>query len=289
MAIFVVTYRTETGEQIKQKLTAVSCAAALDEVRARRGEPVSVVSQGALWRVFVKGLALGVMVAGLVLAAGMGLVKRMTVPQVCRVEAVEPMTPRVELVEPVKRVETETLSVTTNSTGYVTRIFVENGKRRRVITKLPARQPRQVDELIAWMMNAEPGDDPPTSTQHMVVDDDFKWALTNKICVLKSDGEEIAEMKRAVLATRTELLQLVEKGMDVEQALLTLSSRICSEANIRTEVLVELKSLYDQGDPEGARQFVSEMNAAFEQLGIKPLTLPGMIESPVVHLPKDPQ
>lgn len=173
------------------------------------------------------------------------------------------------------RDESIPVSVTTNKSGYITEVYIENGKRRRVIKEPPPVFENAADQMIAWMMSAEPGQELPPYPIDASINEDFKNSLTNKITILPTDSPKVVEMKQAVLETRVELLKLMEQGMTVEQALKEHRDLVNENAKIRTDALIEMKRIYDSGDLEGTAQYVTKMNQAFEQMGIQPLVIPG--------------
>ena len=169
--------------------------------------------------------------------------------------------------EPV-RDESQPLSVVTNASGYIIETYLRDGKRTKVIKEPPPIFTNPADQVISWMMSAQPGQEIPPFPIDKSIEEDFKRSLTNNLAVLDTDDEKVAALKQSVLETRRELVKMLEKGYTVQEALTEHRRLVNENAKIRTDALLELQKIKADGDLEGAKKYVFKMNTAFRQMGI---------------------
>lgn len=169
--------------------------------------------------------------------------------------------------EPV-RDESQPLSVVTNASGYIIETYLRDGKRTKVIKEPPPIFTNPADQVVSWMMSAQPGQEIPPFPIDKSIEEDFKRSLTNSLAVLDTDDEKVAALKQSVLETRRELVKMLEQGYTVQEALTEHRRLVNENAKIRTDALLELQKIKADGDLEGAKKYVFKMNTAFRQMGI---------------------
>lgn len=303
---FTCTYRNAQGAPTTEVIEAASRADAFVQLKARGIAPTRVVAGGKLQTSGTHapdsplrrpaGPLRGALAGLCVVAAGVGAwfclapkgrpagekpqpaehVKAKPVVQVAKpatnaapVRAEEPQQPLPETVP--ARDENLPESVVTNKSGYIIETYLKDGKRTKVVREPPPVFENPADQVIAWMMSAQPGQEIPPFPIDKSIEEDFKRSLTNSLAVLDTDDEQVAALKRSVLATRQELVAMLEKGYTVQEALTEHRRLVNDNAKIRTEALLELQRIKAEGDLEGARKYVFKMNAAFQQMGVAPL------------------
>jgi len=102
----------------------------------------------------------------------------------------------------------------------------------------------------------------------------FLESLKTKIEILDSDDEKIKAMKQAVIETREQIKSLMDQGQTFSQIIGEHQRLVNENAKIRQDAILELKSIIDSGDIEGAVKYKRQINVALSQMGIKELAIP---------------
>jgi len=130
------------------------------------------------------------------------------------------------------------------------------------------------DQVLAMAVGGAPGQDIPPLPLSKGIEEDFKNSLTNKIEILPTDDERVKALKQAVIETRAQMKEMVDKGYSVEEVLNQHQKMLAANAKARRDAIVELKGILDSGDAAAAGHYVNVMNAAFQQVGIEPISMP---------------
>ena len=81
-------------------------------------------------------------------------------------------------------------------------------------------------------------------------------------------------MKQAVIDVREELKKVVASGGSVQEALATHQQLVNDNGRLRAQAQAEIRRYMDEGDVEGARNYVKTINQALEQMGVKGVSMP---------------
>ena len=131
-----------------------------------------------------------------------------------------------------------------------------------------------VDQTIAMLMSIPPGQPIPPVPLRPGAEEEFRKSLENPIEILETDSDEIVEMKKAVMQTREEMKQLMDKGYSIQQIIAEHRQLANESAKVRQRAIKEVREIVENGDDESARKYVATINAAFQQMGIPEITLP---------------
>ena len=130
------------------------------------------------------------------------------------------------------------------------------------------------DQVLAMAVGGAPGQDIPPLPLSKGIEEDFKNSLTNKIEILPTDDERVKAIKQAVIETRAQMKEMVDKGYSVEEVLNQHQKMLATNAKARRDAIVELKGIIDSGDAAAAEHYLNVMNTAFQQVGIEPISMP---------------
>ena len=130
------------------------------------------------------------------------------------------------------------------------------------------------DQVLAMAVGGAPGQDIPPLPLSKGIEEDFKNSLTNKIEILPTDDERVKALKQAVIETRAQMKEMVDKGYSVEEVLNQHQKMLAANAKARRDAIVELRGILESGDAAAAEHYVNVMNAAFQQVGIEPISMP---------------
>jgi len=106
------------------------------------------------------------------------------------------------------------------------------------------------------------------------LDMDFVNSLSNEIVIYDDDDDRTANIKENVAVTKNQLLELVKQGRSVSEVLKEYEKQTNERAAIRSEAQVELSNLIKNGSTKEAKAYLENINKAFGDLGIEPITLP---------------
>lgn len=169
----------------------------------------------------------------------------------------------------------EVLSVTTNKSGYIVeRVRNPDGTTRRRVRTPPPIFKHGSDQMIAMVLSAPPGQAIPPMPANAVSDKEFLDSLKEEIEILDTDSDEVKNMKANVIVARNEIKAMMAKGYSAQQVLQEHLDLSNDNAKLRTDALLELKSILESGDRDGARRYAVSMNAAFQQMGVMEIPVP---------------
>lgn len=129
------------------------------------------------------------------------------------------------------------------------------------------------DQLLSMAVNSGDGDMPPMPLGGNL-DAEFKKSLSVPIVINDTDDPKVKEVKRRVIEAREEMKALMADGMSVKEVLEEMQKQANFNADTRRRVYAEARSIFDSGDVDGARMFVTRMNAALGEMGIKEIEMP---------------
>lgn len=170
----------------------------------------------------------------------------------------------------------EIISVVTNRSGYIIeRIRNPDGTTSKRVHSLPPVFRHASDQMIAMVLSVPPGQAIPPMPMNAFTDEEFKRALEEDIAILDSDSDEIKELKAKVIVARSEIKSLMASGASAFQILQEHQNIFNDNAKLHADALIEMKSILASGDREEARKYAIAMNAAFQQMGVQQIPVPG--------------
>jgi len=140
--------------------------------------------------------------------------------------------------------------------------------------KHPHSYKTATEGLIAMAMSVPPGEMVPPLPISKDLDMDFVNSLSNEIVIYDDDDDRTANIKENVAVTKNQLLELVKQGRSVSEVLKEYEKQTNERAAIRSEAQVELSNLIKNGSTKEAKAYLENINKAFGDLGIEPITLP---------------
>ena len=157
------------------------------------------------------------------------------------------------------------LSAETNDNGAVVeKVLLPDGKMRCIVHAPPQVWDNAADQMIAMAISIKEGvEAAPMPTG--VTDDEFRRIVQKDIVIKNDDSPEIKELKKKVRETRKEILDIMdETGDSFEQVLQRHHDEMNEDTATRNQALKELAE-------EDVHKYVTVMNAALQQAGIKGL------------------
>ncbi len=167
------------------------------------------------------------------------------------------------------------ISAQTNKSGYVIeRVRNPDGTIGKRIHSPPPLFKHQSDQMIAIMLSASPGQAIPPMPDNAFTDEEFMRSLEEPIKILDTDRPEVKDMKAKVIVAREDIRAMMKKGYSALQVLQEHRDLFNDNAKLHSDALMELNSILESGDREGARKYAVAMNAAFQQMGVPELKVP---------------
>lgn len=129
---------------------------------------------------------------------------------------------------------------------------------------------------IACLLSLKPGativGDPPYRGRLIA---DFIESLKDPIIVKDADSEHDKELKRAVIATKIDLKEAMDRGENIEQILLDARAECRRLAEYKRLLQDEVREKVKDGEmsPEDFKDYVDAANKMLEDKGIAPLRL----------------
>ena len=165
------------------------------------------------------------------------------------------------------------ISATTNADGTVVeRIRTDDGKlHSKVYSVADSVLPTRTDQLLAMAVDGD-GNGPPMPGVTKDDEKRFLESLRRPIEILDTDTPDVRALKEKVMQAREDMVTLLSQGRGFAEVLAEHRKMQEENAGVRREVAAELRSLVESGDTAGALEYRKRMNAALEQMGIKPLT-----------------
>jgi len=165
------------------------------------------------------------------------------------------------------------ISATTNADGTVIeRIRTDDGKiHSKVYSVAEPVFASAADQLLAAAVDGD-GDGPPMPGATAADEKRFLESLKKPIEILDTDTPEIRALKEKVIQARADMAEMLSQGRGFAEVLAEHRKMQEENAAVRREVAGELQTLVESGDTEAALEYRKRVNAALEQMGVKPLT-----------------
>ena len=166
-------------------------------------------------------------------------------------------------------------TVKTNGWSTYERIVTADGKKHGVVgsTVKPIFD-NGSDQLLAMAVRASQDTEMPPMPLSPLVESDFLESLKKPIVINDDDSEEVKQLKRDVMQAREDMMDLMKKGMTIEQALAEHFKMSNENVGIRNKAVEELRAILDSGDEEGALKYMEAVNATLEKLGAMKIEIP---------------
>ena len=126
------------------------------------------------------------------------------------------------------------------------------------------------DQLLAMALSSDDSAMPPLPIGSSA-DTDFRKSLETPIEVLDSDSPEVRALKENIAEARAEMSRMLAKGYTVQEVLAERSKLVAENSEIRRNAERELRAIEESGDMESARKYANSVNAALQQMGIRPI------------------
>lgn len=163
----------------------------------------------------------------------------------------------------------------TNENGTVVQILTtKDGKTHRVTTPPKPVFDNASDQLIAMAVSGAEHDSMAPMPLSASIESDFRKSLEKPVVIDETDSDEVKRMKQAVIEVREELKKVVASGGSVQEALATHQQLVNDNGRLRAQAQAEIRRYMDEGDVEGARNYVKTINQALEQMGVKGVSMP---------------
>ena len=165
------------------------------------------------------------------------------------------------------------ISATTNADGTVIeRIRTDDGKiHSKVYSAAEPVFGYATDQLLAAAVDGD-SDGPPMPGATAADEKLFLESLKKPIEILDTDTPDIRALKEKVMQARADMAELLSQGREFAEVLAEHRKMQEENAAVRREVASELQALVESGDTAAALEYRKRVNAALEQMGVKPLT-----------------
>ena len=130
------------------------------------------------------------------------------------------------------------------------------------------------DQIFAMLPPADGRASAPPPPIGPDIERQFLESLKHEMKILDTDAPDVKAMKQSVIDARADMKALIDGGMSVSEVVKEHRKLAAENASIRNEVMSELKKVIDSGDSEAALAYRKRINAALQEMGIAPLTLP---------------
>ncbi len=120
----------------------------------------------------------------------------------------------------------------------------------------------------------ENGEDAPPMPVTDTVNAAFLKSLKKEIVINDDDTEEVKAVKERVRLAREEMRAQVEGGLKPREVLDMVEKMRREYAATRRQCIEEMLRIRDSGDAEGTRKYITTINLALQQMGIKEIDLP---------------
>lgn len=129
------------------------------------------------------------------------------------------------------------------------------------------------DQLLAMATSGGNGNMPPLPVARGM-EKDFLKALEKEIVINDDDSDQVKDLKRRVIEARMAMKELLAEGKTVNEILETHREQVNFSADVRRDAMMEARKILDSGDIEGAKQYVTMMNVALQQIGVQEIKMP---------------
>ncbi len=162
-------------------------------------------------------------------------------------------------------------SVVTNENGFIITTEIDASGKTNILTTTvkPPTFTNAIDQLVAAAIGgAYDKELAPLPTVGPEGDAALRAALKQPIVDLPGDTAEIRLMKQGVREARESMVQLLDKGLTVNE-ILTQHQELWNEnARVRNEMKAEYAKVLRSGDAEAAEAFRQKVNEVFAGMGI---------------------
>lgn len=134
------------------------------------------------------------------------------------------------------------------------------------------------DELIAMAISVPPDAELPPLPFDAAAEIQFKQSLDKPIEILDTDSEDVVKMKKAVMETRAQIAELVKQGMTLKEIITEHRELFNANVKVRNECIAELNEIFESGDIQGAKKYMTTINLALQQMGIEEIEMPLTLE-----------
>jgi len=166
-------------------------------------------------------------------------------------------------------------TVKTNGWSTYERIVTADGKKHGLVgTTVKPLFDNGSDQLLAMAVRTSQDTEMPPMPLSPLVESDFLESLKKPIVINDDDSEEVKQLKRDVMQAREDMMDLMNKGMTVEQALAEHFKMSNENVAIRNKAVEELRAILDSGDEEGAVKYMEAVNATLEKIGAMKIEIP---------------
>ena len=166
-------------------------------------------------------------------------------------------------------------SIKTNGWSTYEHIVTADGKKHGVIgSSVKPIFDNGSDQMLAMAVRASRDSETPPMPLSPLLESDFLESLKKPIVIKEDDSDEVKQLKRDVTQAREDMMNMMSKGMTVQQALEEHFKIANENVGIRNKAVAELRSILESGDEEGAAKYMEAVNATLEKMGIMKLELP---------------
>lgn len=145
------------------------------------------------------------------------------------------------------------------------------------LPKPPEKKPHvfdnACDQLLAMATSGGDSNMPPFPIANGM-EKDFMKALEKEIVISDDDSEQVKELKQRVIDARAKMKELLAEGKTFRQVLEEHREQVNFSADVRRETMMEARKILDSGDVEGAKNYVTMMNLALQQIGVQEINMP---------------
>lgn len=270
--------RSELFSELKRRgVSAVNVSeggGAAMPIKRSGGSPVMGVAAGALVVLLVGA------VACLLLPVRSRPSERKPSPGPRLIAEVKPSLPT----QTVARAETRALAkppTAPTPTGETAAVSAPEAERKGLHPEIPLAHPRKKrvfksasDQILAMVAQIAEGKSVPPMPIDKNFEREFFESLKQPIVIDDDDSERVKALKELVRTLRKELLARAENGESVHAVLKDYERRMAEDYKTRRELQQEARQILESGDREGAKNFVTKMNSALQQMGIKEIEMP---------------
>lgn len=131
------------------------------------------------------------------------------------------------------------------------------------------------DRIIAAVISTPPGQEmPPIVGLGDDLEVQFFKSLETPVAVSEDDAPEIRALKENLIATKRQILELIDAGKTVTQILQEHRETFNENRKDYADNQAIVNQLFEEGDVEGARAYVEKANRVLEKFGVPLLQMP---------------
>lgn len=172
----------------------------------------------------------------------------------------------------------------TNDTVIVEYIYTEDGKKHKCYHDAVKPVFEHASDQILAMVTADGGGSaPPLPALGRGFENQFAESLKTEIVINDDDSDAVKEVKARVRQARQDLLDAMSEGMSAQDVIMEHRKMMENNAAMRMDVVKGLKSYIENGDTEGAREYVEKMNQILDQMGIMKIEMPKTREESIAE------